>query len=232
MKAPSPRDRHAAAQSREDASRNREVATKQMLVETTLRMIASSDRESRSHINLRLVDVLAQTGVSRARFYELFDSKDDLLRAVRTIGAGHFARELERGMHGRPPLAQIACWVVNFLQQSSDVAIAKRHRFFVLDEFRLLADEKDVRVHFRQNFTAAVGRAITEAAAWGDLPRGIDVPRAEASVWYVTSFAFFENVALLRPPHAEDIRFTAEFVLRGLGATAEGIATAVGDLSF
>lgn len=194
-------------------------------------MIAASDDERPGHPPLHLVELLERTGISRARFYQVFESKDALLGAVRTIGIGHLARELERGMQGEPPLAQIVRWVTGFLDQAAEPVRAGRHHFFVIDEFRLLAEEKGARLQARRNLTSALSRAISTGVALGDLPADTDVLKAEEAVCYITAYAFCEHIALRTPPTDEDKRYLAGFVLRGLGASAAGITSVLDDLS-
>jgi AcrR family transcriptional regulator len=110
---------------------------------------------------MSVIDVLQETGLSTRAFYRHFDSKADLLEALRLRENASIGRSLARVVASAPnPVAGIEAWLDRYLDLFYEPRLAERTALLSTEETRASTYSESLRHEMRRSTCASLVEAL------------------------------------------------------------------------
>lgn len=199
-----------------DAAVQRAVADQQAAAADEVRRLldAAFGLAARAgNLDLRVVDIVAEAGLSNVVFYRHFPSKDELLLALLDEGrhrlVGYLDHLVERAASGPD---RVRAWVTGVLEQARNPDAAAATRPFAVDGDRLAdrfpADTRRSAELLREPLRTAV-------LATGGSERDVDV------VYQLAMATMHESLLRREPLTDDDVEHLVRFALAGVRAPTD-----------
>lgn len=164
----------------------------QRIIDSAYRVI---ERESDPDFELKMRDIVDESGMSTQSFYRLFGSKDEFILILLEHGSKAFEAHLVEGLNARSdPLDRIVFWIRAVLSEASDSVAAERARPFIAHIPRLTA----VRTADIEDMRAGILGPLRDAIAELAKQRHEDIDAVVTAEMVYDLTHYFMNARVLR----------------------------------
>jgi AcrR family transcriptional regulator len=184
------------------------------IIEATFRVIAASE-----DADPPIRPILRESGLSRQAFYRCFQSKDDLMAALRREGRRLLANHLRSRMgREQTPTEKVCAWVSGIMQQAEAPYAVERTRPFIISPGRQAALNQAEFAETERILCQPLEEALT-ALHSQCLGESGDAHREALIIHDLVLGSLRRHLLLGIAPATATVDALAEFALRGLRPT-------------